>query len=97
MTGRFQLGDWQVDPLVGTVSLGDQTVKLELVEVREGPRAPGLEQFALVFEAADGAEAGLLQEGLYTLVHPKARPSLVRLAPSDTDAARYVSYVGLFS
>ena len=34
--------------------------KLELVEVREGPQAPGLEQFSLVFQDGQGVGTGHL-------------------------------------
>ena len=79
------------------VSDENAIVNLKLVEVREGPKAKGLEQFALVFEEAGGTGDKLPYDGLYTIHHPVTGPSLVHLAASDTDATRYTSYVSQFS
>lgn len=75
----------------------DGAIKLELVEVREGPRAPGLEQFELVFEEGDSVSTKQLQTGLYRVYHPKTGLALIHLAPSNTVAGRYTTYFGLFA
>lgn len=73
-------------------------IKLKLVEVREGPEAPGLDQFALVFQEGNSAVGTRqAQAGLYRLYHRETGLVLVHLAPSDTGAGRYTTYFGLFT
>ncbi len=71
--------------------------KIKLVEFIEGPRAPGLDQFTLVFEEVDQTDHTKIQDGLYTLFHPETGPSLVQLVASDTVVGRYTSHFGLFT
>jgi len=75
----------------------DEAMKLELVEVREGPKAPGLEQFTLVFQGGNSAETRQLQAGLYRLYHPETGLELLHLTPSDTGVGRYTTHFGLFT
>lgn len=70
-------------------------LRLELVEVREGPAVPGLEQFDLVLRDADGAAP--LPPDLYRLYHPSTGAVLMHLAPADSRPGGYVTHFGLFA
>ena len=72
-------------------------INMDLVEIREGPQVPGLEQFSLVFQERNSSGKSHLQDGLYQLYHPETGRALIHLAPSNTEAGRYTTYFGLFT
>ncbi|MCB1860778.1 MAG: hypothetical protein KDI47_03485 [Gammaproteobacteria bacterium] len=68
-------------------------VKLELIEVRDGPAATGLEQFSLVFQTGEGK----LKTGLHEIYHPRTGLALYHISPSDSVAGRYTTNFSLFA
>ncbi len=63
-----------------------------LEEVRDGPIAPGLDQFTLVFERSDG---GKLTRGVYELWHRKLRSFHLNLDSSGRErTSRFVAVFG---
>lgn len=65
-------------------------LELALRELEQGPRASGLDQFTLVFEAGRGA-AELDPDRLFRVYHPQIGSVLMRLEPSVRGAGVFTS------
>ncbi len=75
------------------LSVDGQAVRLELVEVRSGPQAPGLDQFGLLLKQKAGfASLGSeLPAAIYALGHPQLGTHLVYLEPSESIKGGYTT------
>jgi hypothetical protein len=71
------------------------SVRLRLVEVRDGPIESGVEQFALVFKEGGASGPGTLSEGRYDVFKRQLGHMPLYLAPSDSRERHYVTYFGL--
>ena len=94
--GRYRLDRASFEALLHTtfqVFDGEgQVFDCSLEAMREGPIAPGLDQFTLVFQRSDGGE---LPGGLYELWHRNLRLFQLRLDPSRGE--RTSRFVAVFS
>jgi hypothetical protein len=85
----------QFEALLGTyfaVFTGRRVSYGSLVEVRDGPVAPGLDQFTLVFDHVEGVTPG---DALYDLWHANIGVFALHLEPTDASASRYIAVFSL--
>ncbi len=73
------------------VSGHGSAIPLTLVEVRDGPQSPGLDQFGLLLKSSAPLASAQLPAALYRLYHPATGAMLVHLAPSDSVSGGYAT------